>query len=259
MTHTTRPIGGHVSSHTAQGSRDAQQDRLVVQPLPEGYLFAIFDGHGGDETAALAVRELTPAFDVASRRYSDPLDILRETVAGLVGATHDHESGSTVSILWLQEETQAHGACLGDSPIVILDAQGKIQISPTHNVRDNLPEREAAIARGGQYGGGYLMDPRVGSLGLQMSRALGDRLLGRVLSREPELFSISVNAASCVIVGSDGLLDPLGRAQDKQLTRLIGLVGQGHDAAMLVEDALVRQTRDNVSAIVWRGRSARPL
>ena len=43
---------------TAKGLRPYQEDRAFVSIMPEGTLFAVFDGHGGDEVSKLACDEL---------------------------------------------------------------------------------------------------------------------------------------------------------------------------------------------------------
>jgi serine/threonine protein phosphatase PrpC len=241
--------GDVVSAHSVQGPRPTQQDRWVVEEVQGALLLAVFDGHGGEDAADRAAHALRTTFESFK---TDPAPAsLRKTLASLEALTHDLESGSTASLVWISADRQTiHGAVLGDSPIALRDRQDQFLSPPLHNVRGNSTELQAALAKGAVLSNGYLMDPTAGPMGLQMSRALGDRSLNRVLNREPELFSASLGPRSLVLVGSDGLLG-LGD-HGPQMTRLIDLLSNGAVASELVEDALSRGTGDNVSAIAWR-------
>ena len=128
----------------------------------------------------------------------------------------------------------------------------KMHFGPDHNIITNLKERAAAQARGGVFHGSYLEDPRLPDVGLQMARSLGDAELARVLNREPEIETVALGGKGVVLVGTDGLYLPGGEPNPDQLTRLLKLIQQGADAQALVQDALARQTGDNVTALVWQ-------
>jgi serine/threonine protein phosphatase PrpC len=125
-------------------------------------------------------------------------------------------------------------------------------MAPLHNVRCNAQERSAAIARGARYVGGYLEDERHPGYGLQVARSLGDQVLDSILLREPEILSYELGKDSFVLVGTDGLLDSFDTDLQVQVDRLANLIRGGADAQDLVNDALARQTQDNVSVILWR-------
>jgi serine/threonine protein phosphatase PrpC len=126
-------------------------------------------------------------------------------------------------------------------------------VSEEHNVRTNLREREAAIARGGEYGEGYLFKP--GSVGgLQMSRALGDNYLEGVLSREPATDVFRIGAKSIVIVASDGVFDPNHKESPEVVAcELVGLAQKGHTAPELL--ATRKGFRDNATLLLWQTKS----
>src|SRR5205814_5855687 len=164
-------------------SRSEQQDRFLCSRIPRdlgkeihGWLMAVMDGHGGSQTAELISRELLSQFEDAFVNHSGQIDrSLRAVVHTLAEKTAQERSGSTLAMAYkpAQEEC-VYTAVLGDSPIGVLDNKGIMQICPIHNVRINLEERTAAIARGGVYIDGYLEDAHRRGYGLQCSRALGD-------------------------------------------------------------------------------------
>src|SRR3990167_9674146 len=103
--------------------------------------------------------------------------------------TRQFREGSTLSIAWVREDhDEVSVAVLGDSPVIVVDQLGQVHVSPEHNVRTNLAERNAMVARGGSYRNGYVYNQL--DVGFQVSRALGDGDLDRILSREPEIYTI---------------------------------------------------------------------
>lgn len=247
-----------ITSSTAQGSRPYQEDRLLASwietPSFSGNLLAVFDGHRGARAADTAARLTSASFQKSlSQARGDSTLALRLLVQTLVEQTGDLEAGSTASIVFLPENGRdAFLAVLGDSPIAILDETGNIFFGADHNIRSNPRERQAAERRGAMVVSGYLEDPQSFGTGLQMARSLGDKDLDRILSREPDIEHVSLGPDSVGLVATDGILNPLEGSPAEQLERLVGRVRRGEEAQALVEDALKRQTGDNVSVLVWR-------
>ena len=247
---------GRVTHATAQGLRAYQEDRAIVhwierQGRHAGLLMAVLDGHGGADAVDTAAATLSEIIARELAKTMDAKTVLRNAVAALVSLAKDFDSGSTLSLVLLSaEQAEAHVAILGDSAVLIRDAAGELHVSPSHNARSNLAERERAVRRGALYQAGYLHDPATG-VGLQLTRALGDRVMGPYLSREPELYSVSLGHASTIIVASDGVFDP-SHEHPVELQRFFQALDAGHDAAWLVNDALNRNTGDNATAIVWK-------
>jgi serine/threonine protein phosphatase PrpC len=138
---------------------------------------------------------------------------------------------------------------LGDSPVIIKNPEKVPWISPEHNVRTNAREREMAILRGGFFSGGYLYG-KTRAMGLQLSRALGDAALDDVLDRRPEIFSRPIGTGSIVLVATDGVFDPRHQEETSQIGRLLEIIEHGGNANAIVEDAVLRKTGDNATAIV---------
>ena len=232
------------SHFSAIGKRYYQEDRYVLSTGNFGWLLAIMDGHNGDKTAGYCHEHLLEIFFAT---YS-----LIDTIKTLNEQTKNFESGSTISVVHIPNDASvANVAVLGDSPIIIKIKDGSIFVSPEHNVRTNLLEREAAIKRGGIYEEGYIFDDRL-HYGLQMSRALGDSFLDSILNREPEVYEVELGPESFVAVFSDGVIDPGHKDSKTQIDRLIKLIENGANAQKLVDDALKRKTKDNATAVIWR-------
>lgn len=266
--HTERGLGPQEMGYTrnmsityfqAQGERHYQEDRLVAQTIKlnelELTILAVMDGHGGGETSEMLSKALVGTImqSIHEVGYNWGV-ILKDSVAQLNNMTQHMTSGSTLSlVLLLEHEKIAHVAVIGDSPIIILDTSGRLNLSPDHNARSNEIERQAAINRGATYDNQYLRDPVTGD-GLQMSRSMGDSTMASFLSREPDVYDVELGPHSFVIVASDGVLDPFHEDTSSQERRLAEMVAKGADAKTLVEDALARKTGDNATAIVLKSQ-----
>lgn len=250
-------VDGFFTVASEQGTRSYQEDRHVVGSYDVGgrsvLLLAVMDGHGGSETAELCTKELPKQFQNALEKDgADITEILRDVVEQLHKVTSGMHSGTTISLVALpKNERKAYIAILGDSPVIVSDRKGTFRVSPEHNARTNMAEREVAVKKGAEYGGGYLYEPNSGK-GLQMSRALGDCELAQFLNREPEVYAVDLGEKSFVIVATDGVFDPRHKNTDLEVDRLSEMVARGANAEDLVQDAVKRQTGDNATAIVWR-------
>jgi len=230
----------NISTDTEQGKRYHQEDRIVYDLDIE--LFAIIDGHGGDVTADIIAHNVVGAYKASNNSFM-------HTFAALHKMTQNQYSGAAVSLVKLNKEhTQAHVAVLGDCPVII-GSWNQLSISPEHNVRSNLAERESVTKNGGFYSNGYAFASYSGN-GLQMSRSLGDVGLSRILNRVPEVYSVNLNQNSFILLATDGLFDPSHMNAD--VKPIIQLIKEGATAYDLVKDALIRDTGDNVSAILIR-------
>lgn len=241
-----------ISSATKQGPRDYQEDfyfhlHIASKSGLKGELLAVMDGHSGSGAAALCAREIKNDFRIS--RAADAETALKRLVKKLALKTENLTSGSTLSLaLVVYAPLQVSVAILGDSPVVVLDKQGELHLSPEHNVRSNLDERRAAEKRGGIYDHGYIFEP-IGRNGLQMSRALGDAHLGKIISREPEIYTIAKPA--WVLVASDGLFDPSHKDTSGLMEEIKDFAVAGATAERLMEWAEERELQDNATALVW--------
>jgi serine/threonine protein phosphatase PrpC len=243
-----------ILSDSHKGHRSYQEDRLFTSTMPEGTLLAVLDGHGGDECSHFASEELPGLFaDEIGEEGATPRTALENSIQKLNIMTQHMGPGSTLSLAFVPAKGEvATCAVIGDSPIIIKDADGKINIGPEHNVRTNYIEMEAARARGGFVEGGYLFQSYDG-MGLQMARALGDSHLSKVLSRVPDIYEVKLNAESFIIVASDGAFDPGHYDFKKAAQTVVEMVEKGADAKALVHYAAVDYpTGDNVSVILAR-------
>lgn len=242
---------------TARGTRPYQEDRFLIKEVKlaqdAGVFLAVMDGHGGDDASSFCADFMDrTAIAIATKDkkvvgQGETMKIFQL----LSEQTSEMRSGSTLSLAFVSyQHNKVIVGVLGDSPVIIKDSEGRVNISPEHNARTNMTEREAALGRGACYDGGYIWDP-LGNHGLQMTRCLGDRDLGKFLDRTPEVYSVKLGPESFVAVLSDGIADP-GHKNSDPIKAIVSMLQNGASADDLVKDALKRKTGDNVTAIVRR-------
>ena len=243
-----------ITQFTQQNLRNYQEDRAFVKQLCNGEaLLGMFDGHGGDWTSEFAAKHTPYIFkSIHKNLKATPELALQYLFQRLADKTQFYYAGSTACVVWVKKDI-AYVATLGDSLAIIKTANDDIWISPEHNVRTNTVEVDKAVSRGGVVSDGYLFDSTVfqGS-GLQMSRALGDSNLSRVLNREPEIFSIPINEKSWILICTDGLIDPT-HASTACLDVMVDMIKNSKvTAENLVEMGATFQRDDNSTAILAR-------
>jgi serine/threonine protein phosphatase PrpC len=240
------------TTHASEkGSRRYQEDRHVVYWIPEeGYLLAVFDGHGGAECAEYCSKRLIALYHEVRNGLLVPNfeTILRVMFRVLNKETQHMGSGCAASIAIIKADgSEVVVGVLGDAPVLVKQTDGGLWLAPEHNVRSNPAEVEAAKQRGGFVSGGYLFMTYSGG-GLQMSRALGDVNLDKVLNREPDIFRLPIGAGDFVLVASDGLFDPSHAT--KPANQIAEAIKAGANAEHLAHDAVNTPTEDNVTAIL---------
>lgn len=228
---------------THKGQRRYQEDRYMTlrRLVPGEAILAVFDGHGGDECAEYCAANLPSIVEeVGDGPLKKVFEILHER-------TREFHSGCAASIVRIDEDAaRIEVGILGDAPVILRPRGGeRFWVAPEHNIRSNMEEAEKAVERGGVICNGYLYDP-VTDAGLQMSRALGDASLDKVLLREPEIFSFPIGPGGYVLVASDGILDP-AHTSDLMLD-----IQDTDTAESLVEEAVRVPTGDNVTAVLVR-------
>jgi serine/threonine protein phosphatase PrpC len=255
---------GRITHAVEFGDRDYQEDRCLALHFKRsnfsGCLLAVLDGHGGSEAAEYCqqfIKECFPLLRFNIREAESQLEVI---VAHLAEETRDYVCGTTLSMALIIEKpdrlSRVTVAVLGDSPVVILDQKGEIHVSPEHNVRSNKNEENRVLSQGAMIARGYLFDPKSDVKHyLQLSRALGDCHLDRILSRQPEIYTI--RHPRWILVASDGLLDPTHTSlEEGGAGKIIRKFAQKSANALdLIRWAMEKnfgELDDNTTSVVWQ-------
>jgi serine/threonine protein phosphatase PrpC len=254
---------GTFTTATAKGHRSYQEDRFFTFVSEAGTLLGVFDGHGGDECSEylsskgyLHIVEEVNAVHNEFGKAGGTEDAFRRAFRRIASETDHMRAGSSATVAFIDaQNSEAVCAVVGDSPVLARWPDGSLFIGPDHNVRTNQAEGKAAEERGGILYNGYVWN---GSpygdyaRGLQMARAFGDSELGKIISREPEIFKIEIGL--WLLLGTDGIASPGHTEVELKVgyENIAKLLDDGGDAQKIVDRALRAQTGDNVTAIVWR-------
>lgn len=241
-----------ISRYSIRGPRAYQEDRdyVSVRSLSDGtrlLILAVFDGHGGSEAAEYAKENFTKLFKPFSSKTVK--EDLKFAISQLALDMRNIEAGTTLSVACISSNNEATIAIVGDSPVIVIEENGALNISPEHNVRTNPAEAAEAYKRGGVVVNGYVWHP-TREIGLQMSRALGDSGMQPIVSHEPDIYTVKLGKDSAVLVASDGLIDPSHKTGSAITDIILGLKS-GKTAGQLV-DMVAPNAQDNVTAVVWR-------
>ncbi|CAH2067799.1 unnamed protein product [Thlaspi arvense] len=220
-------------------------------------LFAIFDGHKGDEIAAYLQKHLFSNILNDGEFLVDP----RRTIAKayentdqtiLSGNSSELGSGGSTAvtailingkILWI--------ANVGDSRAIVSRRGKARQISVDHDPDDDT-ERNMIESKGGFVTNRPGDVARVNGL-LAVSRVFGDKNLKRYLNTEPEIKDVSIDShTDILILASDGISKVMSNQEAVDIAKK--LKDPKEAAKQLIAEALKRNSKDDISCIVVRFR-----
>lgn len=226
--------GGQVFSASHPGAvRSENQDALLCRTDID--LYVVADGAGGHEngraaadTVVAAIGHVSPALPV-----SDRLPAVRQHLAAAHEALlQDGRAASTVAVLMLDAD---FFVCLwaGDSRIYLWRAGEMLRITRDHSlVQEMVDAGTLTEAAARHHARANIITRAVGGQpgALQIEKRIGEAMPG-----------------DRFLLCSDGLTKAM---EDDEICQHLG--GEGDVAAAMLDTALRRHARDNVSAIVVR-------
>jgi serine/threonine protein phosphatase PrpC len=257
------------------GTREYQEDRYIVHNLqtrPELWLFAIFDGHGGNKCSQFCKDEFIKIVESELDIKKNVKNIHVETLLKkslnricknwdtlVLGKNHkdvyesslsrenfyknfdfdnhtkignDSGTTSTVVLIDTKRKRLVMGNC-GDSRSVVLPNKKSSFISTTdHVVPLKLTIKNFDV---------NVSDGRV-EADLAMASSIGDhsRELSGVISRKFDMTTVSIKDGARVVMGSDGLFDIFSNAE----------VFVNFETAQELIDRKKKEVEDNITVIV---------
>lgn len=254
MTTLSAPYHGRIDSD--QGKRPYMEDFSSLIGYDHGFVYCIFDGHGGPEVA----RRLTN--DLAGRiinRLQTGMTI-NHVKNVLVQIFHEQDNtlrwashcGST-AIVAVKFKGVLYLANVGDSKAIVFDSDGKI-IGETRDHKPNFPEEQARI---------LASDGSVDVIGgvarvngqLAISRSFGDFSLKRRSSNQgpvtatPDIYVYDIQPNGkdhYILMATDGLWDVFTPRDT-----IAHLWALGWDSQALIDIAINhRMSTDNIT-VLW--------
>jgi len=137
----------HVGSHSAQGVRPNNEDRLVVDP--ENHLYMVADGMGGQEhgerasglAAEIIPRVVHDRLEAKEEADSAVKRALEEANQAILDASKDQPIGrrmGTTTVLALEKNGQVYVAGIGDSRAYLIRDDKVEQLTVDHSVAQAL-------------------------------------------------------------------------------------------------------------------------
>ena len=210
------------------------------------HIFAIFDGHGGDESAKMC-QSLFP--EIFARLIKQaPFNVeqnLKKTFQTLDDEAKKRKYknvGNTATVIYITNKT-LFCANVGDSSCVMVFNDCAKKVSIDHKATD--PNERKRI----ESCGGKVIDERLNGI-LAVSRGIGDfDMKNTGLSCEPFVYKTLIDETTeyCVIA-SDGIWDVMKPEDIYKICRR----DQNPDVIVesIVDEAIERESEDNISCIV---------
>ncbi|KAJ4872293.1 putative protein phosphatase 2C 17 [Raphanus sativus] len=220
-------------------------------------LFAIFDGHNGDQVATYLQKHLfsnilkdgeflvNPRRTIAKAYKNTDQTILSDTSSDLWNGGSTAVTAILVNgkVLWI--------ANVGDSRAIVSRRGKATQISVDHDP-NNDAERNMIESKGGFVTNRRGGVARVNGI-LDVSRAFGNKDLKAFMNREPDIKDVEVDShTEILILSSDGISKVM--SNQKAVDIVLKFKDPKEAAKQLVIEALKRNSKDDISCIVVRFR-----
>ena len=240
--------------HEMQGKRPYMEDRHVVHGMLGGEsvsLYGVFDGHGGSQAAQYCKEKVGKAVVNAVAFPEYPKEALTTAILAVDenylrdARKHNRDDGTTLIVAMIKGK-EITVANVGDSRAVIVKCNGAAEpLSYDH--KPNSDQEKARIeALGGKvvFWGVW----RVEGI-LAVSRAIGDRMLKRYVSAQPDFVSCTVtDDDTYMVMASDGLWDVM---ENDEVGRICAKIQNSQKAAeYLTKEAFKRGSADNICVLV---------
>lgn len=239
-----------------QGARPYLEDTFSHRPLEGGFLFGVFDGHGGSRAADFCKAHL---LEMVAQRLDPRLENVPQALTAAFLQAEDKfmemarpyswTDGSTALVVCIAEGW-LHVAHCGDTRLMLVrEGVPSFAMLTEDHKPDNPREYQRIIQLGAtveQRPGDIL---RVVPGQLAVSRSIGDARAKPAVTAEPEVQSIPIERTwKALILATDGLWDVVPLSVCTDICNRASNARQAAD--QLVETALNMKSGDNVTAMV---------
>lgn len=252
-----------------------------------GSIFAVYDGHGGHEVAKF-LAENAPAYIFRELKRNKMLEgthnllraqrVLTETILGLDAEIISRmDSGAAIVIVILYPRGKDGSRTMdylhvGDSRIYVMKGDGSndvTRLTLDHNLDDEA-ERRIVIENGGPYD---RLKKRVGILGINMTRCMGDRRdkarkippINRSIRAIPTVGQATLKDNDRVFLCSDGVyeqaellvgIEPCADALTSLLQNTIKIADESDRAHLTrIIDSALQVSTDNITGMIVRNQA----
>ena len=239
------------------GLRDHMEDRHSVSGNITGDVskcfVGVYDGHGGSGASTFCSENMRRFLENSLRQERDPEEALRRAIlrADEEYLARGEDDGTTlVAALFLGQRLFV--ANVGDSRSVLVQSDGTAIAMSYDHKPGRKDEKSRIEALGGRIF--HFGVWRVEGI-LAVSRAIGDRMLKRFVTSDPEFEQRTIDAErdAYIVLATDGVWDVIS---NRDCGRLICRQPDAQTAAeVLLTEAIRRGSADNLCCVVVDLRS----
>jgi len=205
--------------------------------------FAVFDGHGGKESAEFAAKNIPMQLALNLENGSDVETAITDSIMTVHKdmAGWSVYSGTTICAALIIQDTLYVANC-GDTRAVLCRKGKPIRLSVDHNLKLESEKKRILDL------GGTVQNDRVQGM-IAVTRAIGDSMLQPYLTAEPHISKIELTKGDeYLVIGCDGLWDVISE------TKMVELVNEQREdpkkaAEKLQKAALEAGSEDNISIV----------
>lgn len=234
--------------NTHDGWRQHQEDRALFTSHGPWTLMGVFDGHGGSVVSTELQRIFERMF-LPNMTRDAPAQLIKAYFRGFDELLQQmypaaDKQGSTASLALVDRADRAlYLINLGDSRTIAVQEGKVVQATRDHKPQD-IEEIAHVEQQGGKIWGGRVFGQ------LATTRAFGDFALKPGVSAVPSVYGpIPIDKRTTIVSATDGLWDVLSNEEVAQVV-VDHRENQTEVCERLVDMALKRGTRDNVTAVV---------
>jgi len=250
---TNKPL---LSIACTQGRRQYMEDTYFASQDRD--IFAVFDGHGGDDVAKMCARELENIMKKELRRHPDVSFCMHEVFKSLDARVIENKIGanvgSTAVVAMIRDDRLWISNC-GDALGAVGFKNGSATILSSEHKVENEKDRVRALGGMVTYGDGCA---RINGM-VNISRSIGDYHLKKFVIPDPFTTSVLVSSIDYIIIASDGLWDVynIGELNQEIMNLREQLKSEGISGAeavdvitrSLVQRTLLRGSTDNITVV----------
>jgi len=234
-----------------QGPRDHMEDFVRVESAFTGrsdrLYVGVFDGHGGEAVAHRAAGDLHGLLAAELQAGLPPAEAFRRAFQTFDDSVAGEQGGAVAGVLVLEGD-RLWVANTGDVTILLVSEGTERVLSGDHRLT-NEGEYARLKAAGAIIRAPYAFMP--GGEGLMPTRSLGDRPFRSIgVLATPDVTSLALTPRdSYIVVGSDGVFDPLEASTVARLARASNTANLAADR--IISEALALGD-DNVTVVAIR-------
>ncbi|CAG9335524.1 unnamed protein product [Blepharisma stoltei] len=232
-----------------KGLRPQMEDAYRIienfQNKPHCSAFGVFDGHSGNTASKFASKRL---LDNLEKNDNEGLRKAFETTDKAYCSLNSSQEGGSTAAVAIIEDNTLRIANVGDSKILLISDEETELLTHDHLASDQSEQIRIEEAGGYVFPVGKVL--RVHGQ-LALSRSLGHSKLKDFVISEPYVTERQISKNDlALVIATDGLFDTLNKEEIGKIFRSRQDLQPFEMAELLVQEAIMKGSKDNITCIV---------